>query len=515
MSGERFLIGTDVGTLGTKTVLVGTEGVIVASTFEEYDVLRPKPLWAEQWPNVWFDAVVKTIRDVMRRSRISAPSVAGLCISGLYGGSGIPLDSRGKPLRPCLIWLDRRATKEVGWVKQNLDLDELFRVTANTVDPYYGFTKMLWIKFNEPEVWRKIDQILTPNAYCLYRLTGSTSIDYSSAGNYGGIFDIHKRNWSEKMMDALGIPRNFFPDSISMSKDVVGELSEEGARLTGLRPGTQVSAGGIDAPVSALSTGALRDGDLSIMLGTSMCNGFIQDTPRLSPRLINYPHVAYDRQKTYSFAGVNTAGACIRYFRDEFGSIESTQAKDKGMSAYALLDLEAEEVPVGSDGLIFLPHMMGGERAPWWDPSLVGCLIGLTLFHTRAHIFRAFLEGIAYALRYSVETALNSGMPLKRVLLVNGGSKSRLWRRILTDVTGLPMAYIAEAPGAPLGDALLAGMGAGVISKYEEIDGWLKITETTQPNEKDKSTYERFYKLYNELYEANSSIFEKISRIRE
>ncbi len=514
MSGERFLIGTDVGTLGTKTVLVGTDGATVASAFEEYDVLRPKPLWAEQWPNVWFDAVAKTIRDVMRRSRISAPSVAGLCISGLYGGSGIPLDSRGKPLRPCLIWLDRRATKEVEWVKQNLDLDELFRVTANTVDPYYGFTKMLWIKFNEPEVWRKIDQILTPNAYCIYRLTGSTSIDYSSAGNYGGIFDIHKRNWSEKMMDALGIPRSFFPDSISMSKDVVGELSEEGARLTGLRLGTPVSAGGIDAPVSALSTGVLRDGDLSIMLGTSMCNGFIQDTPRLSPRLINYPHVAYDRQKTYSFAGVNTAGACIRYFRDEFGSIESTQAKDRGMSAYALLDLEAEEVPVGSDGLIFLPHMMGGERAPWWDPSLVGCLIGLTLFHTRAHIFRAFLEGIAYALRYSVETALNSGMPLKRVLLVDGGSKSRLWRRILTDVTGLPMAYIAEAPGAPLGDALLAGVGAGVVSKCEEIDDWLKVTETTQPNEKDKSTYEKFYKLYNELYEANSSIFEKISRIR-
>lgn len=515
MSGERFLIGTDVGTLGTKTVLVGTDGAIVASTFEEYDVLRPKPLWAEQWPNVWFDAVVKTIRDVMRRSRISARGVAGLCISGLYGGSGIPLDSRGKPLRPCLIWLDRRATKEVEWVKQNLDLDELFRVTANTVDPYYGFTKMLWIKFNEPEVWRKINQILTPNAYCIYRLTGSTSIDYSSAGNYGGIFDIHKRNWSEKMMDALGIPRRFFPDSVSMSKDVVGEISDEGARLTGLRPGTPVSAGGIDAPVSALSSGALRDGDLSIMLGTSMCNGFIQDAPRLSPRLINYPHVAYDRQKTYSFAGVNTAGACIRYFRDEFGSIESTQAKERGMSAYALLDLEAEEIPVGSDGLIFLPHMMGGERAPWWDPSLVGCLIGLTLFHTRAHIFRAFLEGIAYALRYSVETALNSGMPLKRVLLVDGGSKSRLWRRILTDVTGLPMAYIAEAPGAPLGDALLAGVGAGVVSKCEEIDDWLKVTETTQPNEKDKSTYEKFYNLYNELYEANSSIFEKISRIRE
>jgi len=504
-----------VGTLGTKSVLVGTDGTVVASSFEEYGVLQPKPLWAEQWPDVWFEAVVKTIKEVLRRSGVKASSVAGVCISGLYGGSGIPLDSRGKPLRPCLIWLDRRATKEVEWVRQNIDLDELFRVTGNTVDPYYGFTKMLWIKFNEPEVWGKIDQILTPNAYCIYKLTGSPSIDYSSAGNYGGVFDIQKRSWSEKMMDALGIPRRFFPESISMSKDVVGGLSGEGARLTGLRPGTPLSAGGVDAPVSALSSGALRDGDLSIMLGTSMCNGFIQDTPRLSPRLINYPHVAYDRQKIYSFAGVSTAGACIRYFRDEFGSLESVQAKEKGMSAYAVLDLEAEGVRPGSEGLIFLPHMMGGERAPWWDANLVGCLIGLSLFHSRAHVFRAFLEGIAYALRYSVETALDSGMSLNRVLLVDGGSKSRLWRRIVTDVTGLPMAYIAEAPGAPLGDALLAGVGAGVISRYEEIDGWLRTSETTQPDEENRAIYNRFYELYKAVYEANSSIFEKITRIKE
>jgi len=504
-----------VGTLGTKSVLVRTDGVIVASTFEEYGVLQPRPLWAEQWPDVWFGAVIKTIKEVLRQSSVEASSVAGLCISGLYGGSGIPLDRRGKPLRPCLIWMDRRATKEVEWVKQNLDLDELFRVTANTVDPYYGFTKMLWIKFNEPEVWSKIDQILTPNAYCIYKLTGNTSIDYSSAGNYGGLFDIHKKNWSEKMMELLGIPRSFFPDSISLSKDVVGELSGEGARLTGLRPGTPVSAGGIDAPVSALSTGALRDGDLSIMLGTSMCNGFIQDTPRLSPRLINYPHVAHDREKIYSFAGVTTAGACIRYFRDEFGSLESVQAKEKGISAYAILDSEAEKVPPGSDGLLFLPHMMGGERAPWWDSSLVGCLMGLSLFHSRAHVFRAFLEGIAYALRYSVETALESGMSLKRVLLVDGGSKSRIWRRILTDVTGLPMAYIAEAPGAPLGDALLAGVGAGVISKYEEIDGWLRASETTQPDKENRSIYNRFYELYKDVYEANSSVFQRISQIKQ
>lgn len=513
MSKGSYLIGTDVGTLGTKTVLVDLDGKILSTSFEEYGVSTSKPLWAEQWPDVWFNAVCKTIRFVVEGSHVDPRDVAGLCISGLYGGSGIPCDKEMKPLRPCLIWMDRRAVEEAEWVKKNIGEEELFRITGNTVDPYFGFTKMLWIKFKEPKVWEKIHQLVTPNAYCIFKLTGENSVDYSSAGNYGGIFDIHKREWSEKMMEEMSIPRSFFPDKIFRSKDAVGEVSREGAEVTGLKPGTPVCAGGIDAPVSALSVGALEDGDLASMLGTSMCNGFIQDSLRLSPKLINYPYVAYDEKKLYSFAGICTAGACVRYFRDQLGLVESSLGRQIGVSAYSILDLQAEKISPGSEGLIFLPHMMVGERSPWWDPFVRSCITGLSLYHTRAHIFRAFLEGIAYAFRYSVETAIDTGIPLKRVILVNGGAKSRVWRSILTDVTGLSMAYIALAPGAPLGDALLAGVGTGVLEKFEVIKEWVKVTEMTKTNPENKAIYDRYYNIYKKLYEANSEIFKLLSQI--
>ncbi|HID17361.1 TPA: hypothetical protein EYP26_03615 [Candidatus Bathyarchaeota archaeon] len=239
-----YLIGADIGTLGTKSVLVDLEGRILASASKEYGVITPKPGWAEQHPDTWFEAVCKTIRSVLKISNVEPGDVAGVCISSLYGGSGVFCDENVEPLRPCLIWADRRATEECEWVKKNVGEGEIFKVTGNVVDPYYGYTKMLYVKFKEPKVWKKTKFVMTPNAYCIYKLTGSVSTDFSSAGNYGGIFDIHKRCWSDKLMDELGIPREFFPDKLSMAKDVVGEVTNEGASLTGLKRGTPVMAGG-------------------------------------------------------------------------------------------------------------------------------------------------------------------------------------------------------------------------------------------------------------------------------
>jgi xylulokinase len=381
------------------------------------------------------------------------------------------------------------------------------------IDPYYGYPKMLWIKNNEPKIWDQIHQFVTPNAYCIYKISDEVSVDYSSAGNYGGIFDIHKMTWSEKLMEELEIPRWFFPEVISMAKDVVGEVTEEGARLTGLTKGTPISAGGIDAPVSALAVGAMMDGDLSLMMGTSMCNGFINHKLRLSPKLINYPYVLNDKEVLYSFAGVVTAGYCIRWFRDQLGKTEKDLAEAVDVSAYEILDLEAEKVSAGSNGLVFLPHMMVGERAPYWDDYVRGSLLGLTVFHTKAHLFRAFLEGVSYALRYCIEVAVETGMPIKRTLLVDGGAKSRLWRSILTDVTRLEMIYIAQNPGAPLGDALLAGLGSEVIEDPKVINEWLEITEPTKPDTQNTSIYNQYYNLFKKIYEGNRKIYENLSQI--
>jgi len=505
-----FLIGTDIGTLGTKTILSDCEGKVLASSFKEYGVLTPKPGWAEQWPDVWFEAVCETIREVLEVSKVDPGDVAAICISGLYGGSGIPCDKDMNPLRPCIIWADRRATEECRWVRENIGEEEVFKVTGNTVDPYYGYTKMLWIKFHEPEVWSKTRQIVTPNGYCIYRLTGSIPLDLSSAGNYGGILDIHKRDFAEQLMESLGIPRSFFPEDLVESKQVVGEIDEDGSRRTGLRKGTPVCAGGIDAPVSALAVGALDDGDLALMLGTSMCCGFISHKPRLSTKLVNFPYVARDREYLYSFAGVSTAGYCIRWFRDQLGQVELEAASKLRVSAYSLLDMEAEKVPPGSDGLIFMPHMMVGERAPYWDEYIRGCLLGLTLYHTKAHLFRAFLEGVAYGLRYSVDAALEAGMPLKRAILVDGGAKSRLWRTILADVSGLPMGYVAENPGAPLGDVVLAGVGTGLLKDYGVVRDWVKVSEVVEPDPGRRKVYEVLYKVYLEAYTKLRDVFKSM-----
>ena len=508
-----YLIGSDIGTQGTKTILIDTEGRVLSRAYREYDVLTPKPGWAEQWPDVWFNALCETIREVIKKANVDPKDIYGVCISGLYGGAGVLLDRNMEVLRPVIIWADRRAIEEAKWIRENIGEEEIFRVSGNIIDPYYGYVKLLWVKRNEPDIWKKIKLMLTPNGYCIYKLTGEIAIDHSSAGNFGGVYDIHKRTWSYKMMEELGFPSEIFPEKIVRSCDVVGEINEKGAKLTGLKVGTPVCAGGIDAPVSALSVGALKDGDLAAMLGTSMCNGFIQDELRLSKRLINYPYVAYDEEKIYSFAGITTAGYCIRWFRDELGLLEKDISSKIGISAYQVLDIEASRVKPGSDGLIFLPHMMVGERAPWWDENIRGTILGLTVYHTRAHLFRAFLEGIAYAIRYSIEIALEVGIPLKRIILVNGGAKSSLWRQIIADVTGMELIYIAQTEGAPLGDALLAGVGTKVLKGYEVINEWLEVTEVVKPDKIRHEVYNRYYEVFKASYEVLRPLFEKLRKL--
>jgi len=496
-----LFLGTDIGTFGTKSCLVDSSGKIVASSFIETDILIPNPGWAEQWPDVWWNAYVESVKRVLKTSGANPEDIAGLSISGLFSGSGVPVDREFKPIRPAIIWMDRRAIEETECIRKEIGEDKIFEKTGNVVDPYYGFPKILWIRKHEPKNWERIHQLMTIYGYVVYKLTGVSCIDHSSAGNIGGIYDIHKRAWCEELMEALGIPRTFFPEKIHCSKDVVGEITDEGAKATGLRKGTAVVAGGIDAPVSALSVTALNDGDLTSMIGTSMCNGVIQDELRLSKKIVSLPHVAYDLQKTYSHSGIATAGAVVRWFRDMLSQHEKLVAERSGISAYMLLDKMAEKIKPGAEGLIFTPHMMVGERAPFWSMDMRSCLFGLTISHTKAHIYRAFLESVAYALKHSIEVAREAGIPIKRTILVDGGAKSPIWRQIMADVTGLELYYVGGAPGAPLGDALLAGVGTGYL-KYETINEWVKVDTSVKPNPENTKLYEKYYRLYKKLHES-------------
>ncbi len=505
-----YLIGSDIGTQGTKTVMVDEFGNVIGEASVEYDVIKPKPNWAEQWPDVWVKAVFETTRQVIDKSKVDRKKIAGMAISGLFGGAGIPVDRNVQPLYPCLIWMDRRAVEETEWVKKNIPKEEIFQITGNYVDSYFGFPKMMWIRNNEPEIWKKIYKFLTPKDYVIYQMTGQLAIDYSSAGNIGGLFDIRKLNWSDHMCKVLGIPIDYLPERIVKSSEVVGRVTKQAASLCGLLEGTPIIAGGIDAPVAQFSAGALEEGEHVAMVGTSTCWGTVHDGSKLAFGLVSYPYVVYDTERIYTFGGSATTGALARWFKEQFGESENVVAERINTSVYQLFDREAEQVAPGSEGIVVLPYFMG-ERSPIWDPFAKGVVFGLSLYHSRAHVYRAFMEGAAYALRHNIEEGLKAGLKLNdECWIVGGVAKSNLWVRIFADVTGFKMRQVASLVEAPFGDAFLAGLGTGVIDKPERIKSWVKYKEAVEPDPESRKIYDRYYEIFLELYTSTSSLMKKL-----
>lgn len=499
------LIGVDIGTLGTKALACTTEGTVLAEDLVTYDIVTPRPGWAEFPMKVPLKAVYTTIKNVVSKGTIIVSDVRGVCISGLYAGSGVPVDVDMDEIRPCIPWLDTRAIKECEWARETIGEEKIARITGNCIHPYWGWTKMLWLKNNEPKHWAKIKTILTPNAFAIQRLTGEVSLDYSSAGNYGGIWDIHKNNFSYDLLKDLGIDPAIFPQDVVPSCKVVGEIDAKGAMETGLKKGTPVSAGGVDAPVEALSVGTFEVGQHTATIGTSMCHNIVQDrgAMKLSPLLINYPYVADDTNKIYTFGGAATAAGAITWLRDLVAA----------GTPYPELDAMAEQVPPGAEGLVVLPYF-NGERTPIWDPYARGTILGLSLYHNRAHVFRAFLEGVAYTLKDNADTARAIGATLDDTMtLIGGGAKSKLWRQIFADVTGYKMRHVAKSHGAPLGDVLLAGVGNKLFG-YGEITKWIEASEVVEPDTNRREVYDRLFTLFKQTYAANKDTFKALHALQ-
>ncbi|MED4954445.1 FGGY-family carbohydrate kinase [Paenibacillus macerans] len=493
----HYLLGTDIGTSGTKTILADTSGNVVAQDLQEYDVLTPKPLWAEQWPDVWLEAAKASIKNTVRKSGIPAEKIRGIAISGLYGGSGVPLDNNMEPVRPCMIWMDRRAEEETKWVLDRIGEEKLLEINHNGADPYYGYTKILWMKHHEPENWRKTKLFLPPNDYVIYKLTGNIAIDYSSAGNIGGIFDMNTRTWSQEMMDAMGIPLSMMPENLVESTDIVGGLTKEAAAELGLSEGMPVIASGIDCGAANIGLGVLEPGVYAAAIGTSMCAAFISDQPLKRKDLIVWPYL-YDAKKlSYYFAGGATAGAIVKWFRQTLCQFELEAEKSGGKNTYDVLNEQAAQIPAGSEGLIVLPYFMG-ERSPIWDSDAKGTIVGLSLAHTKVHIYRAFLEAVAYSLRDAMEA---TGENLGDYILIAGGvTKSKLWRQIFADVTGYPVVCPVHDVEANMGDVMLAGIGTGLLS-YEDVKKWPVLDEKIMPDPQNHEKYNGYYEVYKSVYQ--------------
>jgi len=504
------VLGCNIGTTSAKSVLIDVETGDIeaeASSFE-YAPNSPKPKWSEQGADVWMRACFQSIRNAIAIGKgkgINTDDVSAVCISSLNPGSGIPLDKDLRPIHPAVIYNDSRAVKEAEEVVRLIGLDRLAAITGNTSDPYYGFTKMLWIKNNRKQIWERTYKFATPNGYAAYLLTGKLLYDVCYAGNLGGIFDINHLTWSDELLGELGVPRDKLPELVPCDQ-VVGEVTAQGSELTGLRSGTVVAAGGDDAPMSALGSGALNDGEHNFMCGNSGCWNMVQDNRahpwKITTKLINYPYVVEPESKLESFGGSKTTGYCFKWFTNIASSNERT------------LDEEAASSNTVDEGVLFIPQMMG-ERTPDWNPSRFGSFCGLAGTPTRGKLYRAILESVAFDLLRHESPANQAGIKLSNEMLISGATgKSKVYREIIANVTGYRVVYARRSAEAAGGGALIAALASKQIRDAGIIKQWLRLdqAEATDPNETEHRRYlEFFQKVWLPSYEALKSVDDVIT----
>ncbi|HET9495828.1 MAG TPA: xylulokinase [Chloroflexia bacterium] len=504
-----YLLGIDIGTSGAKALLVDEHGGVVASATGAYPMSTPRPLWAEQDPAGWWRATVEAVRRVLAGR--DANQVVGVGLTGQMHGL-VLLDERGEVLRPCIMWNDQRTGPQCEAITERLGLPRILDLVANPILPGFTAPKIVWVRENEPEVYARAAQVLLPKDYIRYRLTDEYATEVSDASGTV-LLDVRNRRWSAEMLDALDIPREWMPP-VYESPEVSARISREAAEATGLREGTPIVGGGGDQAAGAVGSGIVRQGTMSVVLGTSGVVFAATESFLMEPqgRLHAFCHAVPGR---WHLMGVMlSAAGSLRWYRDTFGQQELARAADTGADVYNLLTEQAARAPAGSEGLLFLPYLTG-ERTPYPDPDAKGVFFGLTLRHGKEHTVRSVLEGVAYGLRDSVELMRDMGVRVDQVRASGGGARSHLWRQILADVLDTEIVLTGVTEGAPYGAALLAGVGAGVYRDVDEaVEAAIQLTERVEPGP-DRAVYSDYYGLYRELYPALAPQFRRVSALNE
>jgi xylulokinase len=505
VKGSCFL-GIDVGTEGTKVSLFDMDGRVIRDSYEEYELKCPKPGWAEQDPDLWWQTAIKNVKTVIKGSNVSPEDIAGIGICGQMHAP-VPIDKRGNLLyRSPSLWCDKRNTPQCERLKKTMDEERLIRITGNAITPAWSGIKILWMKENTPNIYNKTYKFLVPKDYLIYKLTSNPSIDWSEAsGTF--LFDVNKGEWSEQLAKELQIDLDKLPD-IYPSHKVVGEVTSKAARVTGLRAGTPVVSGGGDFLCTLLGAGIVSEGRAADISGTASIVAFYSKKPPIDRRIMNLHHVI---PGWISFGIVE--GGLLRWFRDEFGYVERQEATKKRVSTYKIMDSEAETVPPGAGGLILIPYFIG-ERT-LGSPHARGVLFGLTFAHQRMHIIRAIMEGITYALRETVEITEELGLKTEAFRLIGGGAVSPLWRRIKADIYGKPTLVLSTYQGGVLGAAILAMVGTDAIKDASAaIDGIVSVVEVCEPVQKSHEKYNKLYNVYKKLHDSMQSFHDELEELR-
>lgn len=496
----KFL-GIDVGTSGTRAVLIDARGSVLASATVEHAPFRsPQTGWAEQDPRDWWRAATAAIRTLLTKNSLRSEEIDAVGLSGQMHGL-VLLDKSHEVLRPSIIWCDQRTGAQCASLTEKIGAERLIELTCNPAVTGFTLPKMLWVRECEPRIWQRVSAVLLPKDFLRLQLTGDRATDVADASGTL-LFDVAARKWSEQMLSASEIDERLLP-RVYESPEVTGVVSNAGAEATGLRAGTPIVAGAGDQAAGAVGMGIVRTGNVSATIGTSGVVFAASDKPVVDPRgrVHTFCHAAPGR---WHVMGVTQgAGLSLRWFRDQFGA-----GVEDGRDPYERLTEEAARVPAGANGLLWAPYLMG-ERTPHLDPHARAALVGLTASHTRAHIVRALMEGVAFSLRDAFEILKEMNVPVEEIRLGGGGARSELWRQIQADIYGRGVETVEAEEGAAFGAALLAGVSAGAWASVDEAsDAVVRIAGRVEPNAESVRLLDRQYAGFKAIYPALRSIYQ-------
>jgi xylulokinase len=497
------LLGIDIGTGGTRAVLLDEAGrVLGAATSEHAPMRSPQIGWAEQDPNDWWRAACRAINDCLRKAESRANEITGIGLTGQMHGL-VLLDATGNVLRPSIIWCDQRTEEQCRQITERVGAKRLIELTANPALTNFTLPKIWWVQQHEPEIWSRVRTVLLPKDYVRYKLTGARATDVAEASGTL-FFDVPNRRWSAPMLEVSGISESLLP-TVHESQEICGYTSKEGAEATGLIAGTPVVAGAGDQAAGAVGMGIVRPGAVSATIGTSGVVFASTSDPVLDPRgrIHTFCHAVPGR---WHVMGVTqAAGLSLRWFRDQF-----CVSSNSGGDLYESLTVEASKTPPGADGLLWAPYLMG-ERTPHLDPHARGALVGITAQHTRGHVIRAILEGVAFSLRDTFEIFRELKIPVRSIRLGGGGARGALWRQIQADIYGMTVEIVEAEEGPAYGAALLAGIGIGVWPSVESAcDQAVHVAHSISPDAIRAARMRRQYATYRKLYPALRDVFHEL-----
>jgi xylulokinase len=504
-------LGLDVGTTGSRAVIIDETGrVTAAASADHAPMAQPHPTWAEQHPEDWWRAAQEAIRAALGQAGFGGDRIAGIGLSGQMHGA-VLLDERHNVIRPSIIWCDQRSQAQADWFTETIGAERLKEITCNPALTGFTVPKLLWVRDHEPANYGRMRKLLLPKDYVRFRLTGEFATEVSDAAGTL-LLDVPRRKWSSEILDKLGMREDQLP-RVAESHEATTRISATAADLTGLKAGTPVVGGGGDQAAGGVGNGIVEPGIVSSTIGTSGVLFAHTDAPSLDRggRVHTFCH-AVDR-RWHVMAVTQGAGLSFRWFRDHFGQAEAAAAASAGSDPYAILTREASKAPAGCEGLLFLPYMMG-ERTPHLDPYARGVFFGLTARHTRAHVIRAILEGVAYSLRDGLEIFNEMGVPSTQVRASGGGGKSPLWRQIQADVFDKEMVTINSTEGSAYGVALLAAVGTGRFASVQEAcRACIRVVDRCVPNPANARLHAEYYQIYRALYPQLKESFRRVSAI--